>query len=247
MTSFARYGRQIILPEVGVNGQQLLRDSSALVIGVGGLGCAAALYLAGAGIGRLMLVDRDRVDVTNLHRQILYTQADVGRLKVEAAAERLQALNSEVRLEAQAAAADADSLCKLVPAADIVLDCSDNFPTRFAINAACVAARRPLVSAAAIRSEAQLALFDAARGGPCYACLFTDDGETQERCEDAGVLGPVVGVAGSYQALLALRRLLGLGDDTGRLQLWDARLLSWRTLSIAKDPECTVCGNPRKS
>jgi molybdopterin/thiamine biosynthesis adenylyltransferase len=246
MSSFARYGRQIILPEVGVNGQQLLRDSSAVIVGVGGLGCAAAFYLAGAGIGRLTLIDRDRVDVTNLHRQPLYTQADVGRPKAEAAAERLRALNADVELDARVAAADADSLRGLVSAADIVLDCSDNFPTRFAINAACVAARRPLVSAAAIRTEAQLALFDPARGGPCYACLFPDHGEEQERCEDAGVLGPVVGVAGSHQALLALRRLLGLGDDIGRLHLWDARLLTWRTLAIAKDTECPVCGKAEK-
>jgi molybdopterin/thiamine biosynthesis adenylyltransferase len=246
MSSFARYGRQIILPEVGVNGQQLLRDSSAVIVGVGGLGCVAAFYLAGAGIGRLTLIDRDRVDVTNLHRQILYTQADVGRPKVEAAAERLRALNADVELDVRVAAADADSLRGLASAADIVLDCSDNFPTRFAINAACVAARRPLVSAAAIRTEAQLALFDPARGGPCYACLFPDQGEEQERCEDAGVLGPVVGVAGSHQALLALRRLLGLGDDIGRLHLWDARLLTWRTLSIAKDTECPVCGTAEK-
>jgi molybdopterin/thiamine biosynthesis adenylyltransferase len=243
MSGLSRYARQIVLPEVGVNGQQLLQDSAALIVGLGGLGSVASLYLAGAGVGRLSLIDHDRVDASNLQRQVLYTQADVGQPKSEAARCRLSALNPEIEVIARSGVADAESLKPLVAAADIVLDCSDNFPTRFAINAACVAARKPLVSAAAIRFEAQLAVFDPARGGPCYGCLFPDTGETQERCEDAGVLGPVVGVAGSQQALLALRRLLGTGDDSGRLWLWDAKLLSWRTITIARDPNCSICGH----
>jgi molybdopterin/thiamine biosynthesis adenylyltransferase len=242
VSGLARYSRQIVLPEIGVNGQQLLRDSTVLVVGVGGLGCAASVYLAGAGIGRLILIDRDRVDVSNLHRQVLYTQQDVGRAKVEAARDRLVSLNADVEIDAHRQDADAASLAKLVAGADIVVDCSDNFPTRFAVNVACVKARKPLVSGAAIRFEAQLALFDVARDGPCYACLYADSGEAQERCEDAGVLGPVVGTIGSLQALLAMRRLLGLGDDVGRLQLWDAAKLTWRTLNVVRDPKCTVCG-----
>ena len=243
MSALTRYARQIVLPEIGVNGQQLLADSSVLIIGMGGLGSVAALYLAGAGVGRLHLVDHDRVDMSNLQRQILYRQADVGRSKAEAAREQLAELNPEVELVAHHCVADAESLQGVVAGADVVLDCSDNFLTRFAVNAACVAARKPLVSAAAIRFEVQLAVFDVARGGPCYACLFPDTGESQERCEDAGVLGPVVGVAGSQQALLAIRRLSGQGDDTGRLWLWDAKALSWRTMTVPRDPGCPICGN----
>lgn len=242
MSGLTRYSRQIVLPEVGVNGQQLLQDSAALVVGLGGLGSIASLYLAGAGVGRLCLIDHDRVDASNLQRQVLYVQEDVGQPKSDAARRRLQALNADVEVRSMNAVADADSLKSWISDTDIVLDCSDNFPTRFAINAACVAARKPLVSAAAIRFEAQLAVFDPARGGPCYACLFPDTGQAQERCEDAGVLGPVVGVAGSKQALLTLRRLLGTGDDSGRLWLWDAKALGWRALAVSRDPDCSICG-----
>ncbi|TXH06147.1 MAG: molybdopterin-synthase adenylyltransferase MoeB [Nevskiaceae bacterium] len=239
MSDFARYSRQVVLRELGVNGQQLLRDSTALVIGLGGLGTAAALYLAGAGIGRLILADRDRVEQSNLQRQILYRQADVGRAKTEAARAQLAALNPEVDIER----CDADEALAAVPQADVVLDCTDNFPSRFAINAACVRARRPLVSGAAIRFEGQLAVFDLRRGGPCYACLYPDAGEAQETCEEAGILGPVVGSVGSLQALAALKLLLGLGDDAGHLLTWDALSMRWRRLKMAADPQCPVCGN----
>jgi len=244
MSDLARYSRNIVLREVGVNGQQLLRDSSALIIGVGGLGSAAALYLAGAGLGRLLLSDRDRVDTSNLQRQILYRTADVGRPKLDAAADTLRALNAECAVECLPGPLEAAALADAVRGADIVLDCSDNFPTRHALNAACVAARKPLVSGAAIRFEGQLALFDTARGSACYACLYPDTGESQETCEEAGVLGPSVGVVGSLQALVALKRLLGLSEDAGRLHLWDALRLSWRSLNIPKDPHCPVCGTP---
>jgi molybdopterin/thiamine biosynthesis adenylyltransferase len=243
MSDFARYSRNIVLREVGVNGQQLLRDSSALIVGVGGLGSAAALYLAGAGLGRLSITDRDRVDTSNLQRQILYRSADVGRAKVEAAAAALRALNADCAIETLPGPLDQAGLAAAVRSADIVLDCSDNFPTRHGVNAACVAARKPLVSAAAIRFEGQLALFDTARGGACYACLYPETGEAQETCEEAGVLGPSVGVVGSLQALVVLKRLLGIGDDAGRLHLWDALRLSWRSLNIPRDPNCPVCGS----
>ncbi|MGH8455843.1 MAG: HesA/MoeB/ThiF family protein [Stenotrophobium sp.] len=238
MSDLARYSRQIVLREVGVNGQQLLHDSTALVIGAGGLGAAASLYLAGAGVGRLILADRDRVELTNLQRQILYRQSDLGRAKTEAAREQLLALNPQLAIEL----CDAGNWPGAVAQADVVLDCTDNFPTRFAVNTACVKARKPLVSGAAIRFEGQLAVFDLRRGGPCYACLYPDVGETQETCEEAGVLGPVVGVVGSLQALAALKLLLGIGSDAGYLQLWEARGMQWRRMKIKPDPDCAVCG-----
>ncbi|HSW12909.1 MAG TPA: HesA/MoeB/ThiF family protein [Solimonas sp.] len=238
MSNFARYSRQVILPEIGVNGQQLLRDSTALVIGLGGLGSIAAAYLAGAGVGRLVLADRDRVETSNLQRQLLYRQADVGRAKTEAARAQLAALNPEVELELT----DAEGWPAAVYAADVVLDCSDNFPTRFEINRACVTRRRPLVSGAAIRMEGQLAVFDLRWGGPCYACLYPDAGEAQETCEEAGILGPVVGAVGAMQALAALQILLGIGEAAGRLQVWDARQMLWRSHKMTRDPKCLVCG-----
>ena len=239
MSDFARYGRQVVLREVGVNGQQLLRDSSVLLVGVGGLGTVASLYLAGAGVGRLILADRDRVELSNLQRQILYRQTDVGRSKTEAAQLQLAALNPQVQVEL----CDEHSWVDAVAQADVVLDCSDNFPTRFAINVACVKARKPLVSGAAIRFEGQLAVFDLRRGGPCYACLYADAGEAQETCEEAGVLGPVVGTMGSLQALAALKLLVGIGDDAGHLVTWDALTMRWRRLKISIDVQCSICGS----
>lgn len=244
MSSLARYSRQIVLREVGVNGQQLLRDSSVLIVGVGGLGSAAALYLAGAGVGQLLLSDLDRVDVSNLQRQILYRQADIGRDKLAVAAESLAAFNADCQVEKLRGPLDSDGLLAAVRRADVVLDCSDNFPTRFAVNRACVAARRPLVSGAAIRFEGQLAVFDLRRGGPCYACLYPENGDAQETCEEAGVLGPVVGTIGSLQALAAIKLLLGIGTESGSLRLWDALDAHWRTLKLRREPRCAVCGNP---
>lgn len=243
MTDFSRYSRQVVLREVGVNGQQLLRDSSVLVIGLGGLGSAASLYLAGAGIGRLLIADRDRVEPANLQRQVLYRAEDVGRPKTEAARERLVALNADVQVTPHEGRLEPSRLAEMTAAADVVLDCTDNFPTRFAINAACVRARKPLVSGAAIRFEGQLAVFDPRRAdGACYACLFPDAGEAAEACEEAGVLGPVVGTIGSLQALAALKLLLGREAGVNRLQIWNALDMSWRTVSVARDPACKVCG-----
>jgi len=240
---FARYARQVVLPEVGVNGQQLLRDSSVLVVGIGGLGSVAALYLAGAGVGRLVLTDRDRLDLSNLQRQILYRQADLGRLKAEAAAEQLCALNPEIAVEVLPGPLPEPALLGAVRGVDLVLDCSDNFPTRFAVNRACLTARRPLATGAAIRFEGQLILFDATGQGPCYGCLYPEAGDAEESCETAGVLGPVVGTIGAMQALLALRRLLGIGDDSGRLHLWDALAMQWRRVRVPRDPACPVCAS----
>jgi molybdopterin/thiamine biosynthesis adenylyltransferase len=239
----SRYSRQVVLPEVGVHGQQLLRDSSALVIGLGGLGSVAALYLAGAGVGRLLIADRDRVDAGNLQRQVLYRTGDLGRPKTEAAREQLAALNREVAIEAFEGRLEPERLAAMVGAADVVLDCTDNFPTRFAINAACVQARKPLVSGAAIRFEGQLAVFDSARGGACYACVFPQAGEAAERCEDAGILGPVAGTIGSLQALAALKLLLGRREDVDRLLVWNAAEPSWRAVKVTRDPRCATCGS----
>jgi molybdopterin/thiamine biosynthesis adenylyltransferase len=240
---FSRYRRQVVLREVGVNGQQVLRDSAALVIGLGGLGSAASLYLAGAGVGRLLVADRDRVEPANLQRQVLYRGEDIGRPKTEAARDRLVALNAEVQVTAYEGRLEPARLTEMVAAADVVLDCTDNFPTRFAINAACVRARKPLVSGAAIRFEGQLAVFDPRRAdGACYACLFPSAGEAAEACEEAGVLGPVVGTIGSLQALAALKLLLGREAGVNRLQLWNALDMTWRTVSVARDPACKVCG-----
>jgi len=239
---FSRYSRQVILREVGVHGQQLLRDSAVLVIGLGGLGSVASLYLAGAGVGRLLIADRDRVEPGNLQRQVLYRSEDIGRPKTEAARERLAALDPSVRIEAFEGRLEPAHLKAMVEAADIVLDCTDNFPTRFAINAACVRARKPLVSGAAIRFEGQLAVFDARRAdGACYACLFPQAGEGQETCEEAGILGPVAGTVGSLQALAALKLLLGRSEDVNRLQIWNALDMSWRTVAVTRDPDCAVC------
>jgi molybdopterin/thiamine biosynthesis adenylyltransferase len=239
---FSRYSRQVVLREVGMHGQQLLRDSSALVIGLGGLGSIASLYLAGAGLGRLLVADRDRVEPANLQRQVLYRADDVGRPKTEAARERLAALNPEVQVVAYEGRLEPARLAEMIAAADVVLDCTDNFPTRFAINAACVRAKKPLVSGAAIRFEGQLAAFDPRRAdGACYACVFPDAGEAAEACEEAGVLGPVVGTVGSLQALCALKLLLGRGDDVNRLRIWNALNMDWRTVAIARDPACKVC------
>ena len=246
MSQFARYSRQVILREVGVHGQQLLRDSSVLIIGLGGLGSAASLYLAAAGVGRLLLADRDRVELSNLQRQVLYTQADLGRSKTEVARERLGALNPDVQCEIFEGLLTPERLKEMVQGADVVLDCTDNFPTRFAINEACVRAKKPLVSGAAIRFEGQLAVFDPREStSACYACLFPSQGEAQETCEEAGVLGPVAGTIGSLQALAALKLLLGRGQDAGRLQIWNALDMNWRQLTIPRDPLCAVCGEPR--
>lgn len=238
MAEANRHSRQIVLPEVGVAGQRLLSDSSVLIVGLGGLGCPAARLLAGSGIGALWLADRDRVEASNLPRQTLYTAADVGRLKVEATITHLAALDSKLRLHALH---EAETTLAAVHEVDLVLDCTDNFPTRFALNAACVKARVPLVSGAAIRWEGQVAAFDLSRGGACYACLYPNVGEAAEACEDAGILGPVSSVVGAMQALLAIQLLLGQRDAAGQLHRWDARRGDWRKLALVRDPHCPQC------
>lgn len=241
-----RYSRQIMLPEVDMAGQEALAAAHVLVVGLGGLGSPAALYLAAAGVGRLTLADDDRVDLTNLQRQILHGTGDVDRPKTASARDRLHALNPAPRIDLLDERLEGDRLRDAVAAADVVLDGTDNFTTRFAINAACVAARTPLISGAAIRLEGQLGVFRPdLDDGACYACLFPP-GATEaprESCSETGVLGPVVGVIGSMQALEAIRVLTGFGTPaTGRFRVWDAASGEWQGFRVARDPGCSVCG-----
>jgi molybdopterin/thiamine biosynthesis adenylyltransferase len=240
-----RYSRHILLPEIGIEGQERLRASAALIVGAGGLGCPAALYLAAAGIGRLALADSDQVDLTNLQRQILYRTDSVGAPKVEAARSALQGLNAEVEVVGLKTRVDALALDPLVAQADVVLDCSDNFPTRHALNRACVKHAKPLVSGAAIRFEAQLMVFDLRRAdAPCYACLFPEDGDVEEvQCSVMGVFAPLTGVIGAMQAAEAIKFVTGAGESlSGRMVMFDAKSADWRTVRVKRDPACRVCG-----
>lgn len=243
-----RYSRQILLPGFDVDGQQKLRASRVLVVGAGGLGCPAALYLAAAGIGRLTLVDPDHIDLSNLQRQIAHRTRDIGRNKAERMAEACADLNSLVLVDGVVARVEEPWLREKLgsataPAFDCVLDCSDNFATRAAVNRACRRARVPLVSGAAIRMEGQLAVFDFRRHAtPCYACLYGEDGGEDAACVRNGVMSPVVGVVGAMQALAAIRVLAGYGETThGMLSVFDGLRGEWRNLRIAADPACPVC------
>ncbi|MGQ9862096.1 MAG: HesA/MoeB/ThiF family protein [Thiobacillaceae bacterium] len=241
-----RYSRHILLNEIGVEGQERLLASHALVIGAGGLGSPAALYLAAAGVGRITIADHDSVDLTNLQRQIAHDMNAVGINKARSAASRMQAMNPEVAVSPLACRLEGDALVEAVAAADVVLDCSDNFATRYAVNAACVAQGRPLVSGSAVRFDGQVSVFDLRQpSSPCYACLFPVEAETGEmRCAEFGVFAPLVGVVGSLQAAEALKLLMGIGQSLGgRLLLYDALEGRWREIRIMRDPHCPVCGD----
>ena len=240
-----RYSRHILLDEIGVDGQQRIAAAQVLVIGAGGLGSPVALYLGGAGIGRLTLVDDDAVDLTNLQRQIAHSEARVGALKVLSAAEAIAGLNSRIVVRTVAQRADAKRLDELVASADVVVDCCDNFQTRHAVNAACVAHRVPLVSGAALRFDGQLAVFDSRNPvSPCYACVFPPDQPPEEtRCAVLGVFAPLVGIIGSCQAAEALKLVAQVGQSlAGRLLLLDARSMEWSQLRVPRDAGCKVCG-----
>lgn len=240
-----RYSRHILLEEFGIDGQARVSAAHALVIGAGGLGSPVALYLAAAGVGHITLVDDDTVDLTNLQRQIAHTTARVGQAKVASAQQAIRALNPEVAVEVEAARADAALLARRVPQADVVLDCSDNFATRQAVNAACVAHGKPLVAGAAIRFDGQLGVYDPRDSqSPCYACLFPPDAQFEEtRCAVLGVFGPVVGTIGTLQAHEALKLLAGVGGGlVGRLLMFDGRSSSFETMRVRRDPACPVCG-----
>ena len=238
-----RYRRQIMLPAIGIEGQERLLASRVLIIGLGGLGSPVAMYLAAAGVATLVLVDFDRVDLSNLQRQIAHTNGRVGQPKVASAKETLQALNPECRIETIDQMLEGKALAAEVAKADLVIDCCDNFATRFAINATCVVARTPLVSGAAIRMEGQVSVFSGQPGGPCYRCLYDDEGSEDQTCSENGVLAPLVGIIGSVQATEAIKVLTGVGEPlNGRLLLLDALQMEWRTLRLKADPNCPVCG-----
>ncbi|WP_312224364.1 molybdopterin-synthase adenylyltransferase MoeB [Stutzerimonas nitrititolerans] len=239
-----RYSRQILLKQIDIDGQLKLKQSRVLIVGLGGLGSPVALYLAAAGVGELHLADFDTVDATNLHRQILHDTVSVGRTKVDSAIERLEALNPLIKVVPLRTALDADSLGSAVAAVDLVLDCTDNFAIREAVNVACVAAGKPLVSGAAIRLEGQLSVFDPrVASSPCYHCLYGHGSEAELTCSEAGVAGPLVGLVGSLQALEALKLLAGFGEPlVGRLLLIDALTSRFRELKVKRDPACAVCG-----
>ena len=239
-----RYSRHILLAELGPDAQERFAGAHALVVGMGGLGAPAAQFLAAAGVGTITICDADRVDLTNLQRQILYATPDIGARKVDAAARRLAAVNPEVRIEPVAARVGISELAPLVAAADVVLDCCDNFATRHAVNAACVAAGKPLVSGAALRFDGQVAVFDPRDPrSPCYHCLFGEGEELEEtRCATMGVFAPLVGIVGATQAAEALKLVAGVGTSlAGRLLLLDALAMQWRELSVPRDPACPVC------
>ncbi|MCV2369999.1 HesA/MoeB/ThiF family protein [Roseateles oligotrophus] len=245
-----RYSRHIFLDEIGIEGQQRLLTSHAVIIGAGGLGSPAALYLASAGVGHITLVDDDDVDLTNLQRQIVHTVERVGSPKVESAAKGLAAINPEVRVTALRQRADTALLGRLVASACVVLDCSDNFATRQAINRACVQHAKPLVAGAAIGFDGQISVYDSRQAAaPCYACVFPPDSQFEEaRCATMGVFAPLVGVIGSMQAAEALKLLLGMPASlAGRLQMLDGRRMEWSEILVQADPACSVCSRLKDS
>ena len=244
MTDVKRYARHVALAEIGAKGQQKLAAASVLIVGLGGLGCPAAQYLASSGVGTLILNDFDRVDVSNLPRQILFADAAVGQRKTDAAAATLARLNPGVKVDCRSERLEDDALRKVVRAADVVLDCTDNFVTRLAINRACVTELRPLVSGAALRFEGQLAVFENGPGEPCYRCLYSEDDERLGDCVGNGVLAPVPGLIGGAMAVEALKLIaLGHSNLNGRLLLHDALTASWQSVDLSQDPECPVCRN----
>ncbi len=240
-----RYSRHILLNEIGDSGQERLLDSHALIIGAGGLGSPAALYLGSAGVGRLTIVDDDAVDATNLQRQIAHTLARVGMPKAESARLSIEAINPDVRVMPVVARAGAEELDALVRDADVVLDCCDNFTTRHAVNAACVKHRKPLVSGAAIRFDGQVTVYDPRQAdSPCYACVFPADAHFEEtRCATLGVFAPLVGIVGAMQAAEALKLLVPTGQSlAGRLQMLDGRHMAWTEMRLPRQAGCAVCG-----
>ncbi len=237
-----RYSRQIMLPQFDVAGQEKLLASTALIVGMGGVGSPVGMYLAAAGVGHLILVDFDNVELSNLQRQIMHQTEDIGRSKVESARDSLQRLNPDVNITMINHQLEGEELQDWISQADVVLDGSDNFATRFAINDACVATNTPLVSGAAIRMEGQVSVFMNNGSGPCYRCLYKDEGELDMRCSENGVLAPVVGIIGSIQATEAIKVLTGIGETLhGRLLLLDAQHMELRSLKLKKDPACPVC------
>ncbi|HNG60441.1 MAG TPA: molybdopterin-synthase adenylyltransferase MoeB [Cellvibrionaceae bacterium] len=238
-----RYSRHILLPEVDIVGQEKLAQARVLIIGLGGLGSPVALYLAAAGVGRLLLADHDEVDLSNLQRQVIHQTASLGLNKALSAQQQIAQLNPNCHTDVLPAYLYDAQLNAVLPEVDVVVDCSDNFATRQSINRACVAAGKPLVSGAAIGFSGQIAVFNLGESSPCYSCLYPELPEAQLSCSQSGVIAPLVGVIGSYQALEAVKILIGCGESlAGRLQLFDGLSGQWQTIKLAKDPACPVCG-----
>lgn len=241
-----RYSRHILLDDIGIEGQERILAAHAVIVGAGGLGSPAALFLGAAGVGHITVIDDDTVDLTNLQRQIAHTSERVGSAKVESIRTAVHAINPEVRITALQQRADADLFDRLLPTASIVLDCCDNYRTRHLINAACVRHRKPLVAAAALRFDGQLMVMDPREAqAPCYACVFPPEADfEEEQCATMGVFAPLVGTMGSLQACEALKLIAGCGQPaTGRLMMFDSRRMDWSNMRVAKMPNCPICGN----
>ena len=239
-----RYSRQIMLPQVDIEGQEKLLDAHILIIGAGGLGSPASLYLAAAGVGTLTLYDDDQVDLSNLQRQITHYTDDIGTDKVISSQQTLNKINPDTRVIAVNQRLEGSALEKTVANADIVLDCSDNFTTRFAINQACVQHKTPLVSGAAIRFEGQVSVFAAGNDSPCYNCLYTEGGEELQNCATNGVISPITGIIGSIQAMEAMKIIMNIGEVlTGRLLLLDGLSMQWHEMKLRKNSLCPTCGH----
>lgn len=240
-----RYSRHILLPQIEYAGQEMLTKSHALIVGAGGLGAPAALYLAASGVGKLTICDFDTVDLTNLQRQIIHTTQSVGTNKALSAQQTIYEINPEVNVQTVQQKSTEAEFIQLAKNADVVIDCSDNFATRYALNRVCFALKKPLVSGAAVRFEGQITVYDFRHdASPCYHCLFPDVGTDQEtRCAENGVFAPLVGMIGTTQAAEALKLLMNIGESLqGRLLLLDALSMEWRTIKLARDPKCNVCG-----
>jgi len=242
-----RYSRQIMLPELDVAGQQKLLDASVLIVGMGGLGCPLAMYLTAAGVGHLTIADDDTVEITNLQRQIAHGEHNLGQSKVESAAATLRGLNPDVQLTLLNRRLASQEMEQEVKNKTVVVDATDNFATRFAINDACLRAGVPLVSGAAIRMEGQITVFDSRRDdSPCYQCLYRAGDDEDASCARNGVLSPVVGIVGSVQAMETIKLIAGIGESlVGRLLLLDALGMQWRELRLRRDPACPACSEPR--
>ena len=239
-----RFSRQIMLPTMDVAGQQELVDATVLIVGMGGLGCPAAMYLSAAGVGHLIIADDDTVEITNLQRQIAHEQSNLGESKVSSAETTLKGLNPDVRITQIKNRLEGDLLEQVVVSADVVVDASDNFNTRFAVNQSCLKNKKPLVSGAAIRMEGQIAVFDSGNPeSPCYQCLYSECGDDDASCSQNGVMAPLVGIIGSVQAMETIKLITGIGNSlVGRLLLLDAATMQWREMKLPRDPSCPACG-----
>jgi adenylyltransferase/sulfurtransferase len=244
-STLLRYSRQILLPQVDIDGQQKLLDASAAIFGLGGLGSPVAMYLAAAGVGRLVMVDFDVVELSNLQRQIVHQTSDINRPKVESARDRVASLNPDIEVKTIDQKLDDPQFDDVVAAADIVIDCTDNFEARFAINRACFRQAKPLVSGAATRFEGQVSVYHPGiDDSPCYQCLYRSDSGVAQTCAETGVIAPLLGIVGSIQALEAMKVLMQIGTDlTGRLLLLDGLSMDWQVMRFKSDPNCPVCGS----